>query len=66
MLASWIENIYCILGQMDLLWPESYVGLKSYFLHPKFLLSYQAVSQEVCPKWPRTRLMLIIETLKGF
>lgn len=44
MLASWIENIYCILGQMDLLWPESYVGLKSYFLHPKFLLSYQAVS----------------------
>ena len=34
-----------MLGQVDLLWPEGCVGLKSYFRHQKFLSSYQAVSQ---------------------
>lgn len=71
--ANWIESIYYILGQVDLLWPEDYVGLKSYFLHQKFLPSYQAVNQEVCPNksllaspLAKAGLMLIIETLKGF
>lgn len=63
-----------MLGQVDLLWPEGCVGLKSYFLHQKFLSSYQAVSQEVYLNrnpywsflWPRTGLMLLIETLQEF
>ena len=57
---------------MDLLWTEGCMSLKSYFLPPKFLSSYQAVSQEVSlnrnPSWAflQPRLMLLIETLQGF
>lgn len=31
--ANWVESVYHILRQVDLLWPEGCVGLKSYFLY---------------------------------
>ena len=31
--ANWMESVDYILEQVDLLWPEGCMGLKSYFLH---------------------------------